>query len=63
MLDVFILLQSKFEDINHSDGEEEIAMQPLLHGKDSEKIFKVIEWVEPIRWMIWINYKSSYSYL
>ncbi|CAG9569858.1 unnamed protein product [Danaus chrysippus] len=35
--------ENKFEDMNHSEGEEEIAMQPLLHGKDSEKIFKVIE--------------------
>ncbi|KAG6449276.1 muscle calcium channel subunit alpha-1 isoform X2 [Manduca sexta] len=31
----------KYDDGNHSD--EEIAMQPLLHGKDSEKIFKAIE--------------------
>ncbi|KAF9414172.1 hypothetical protein HW555_007837 [Spodoptera exigua] len=31
----------KQEDGNQSD--EEIAMQPLLHGKDSEKIFKAIE--------------------
>ncbi|XP_045539714.1 muscle calcium channel subunit alpha-1-like isoform X2 [Papilio machaon] len=32
---------SKFDDGHQSD--EEIAMQPLLHGKDSERIFKVIE--------------------
>ncbi|XP_021201888.1 muscle calcium channel subunit alpha-1 isoform X2 [Bombyx mori] len=31
----------KGDEGNHSD--EEIAMQPLLHGKDSESIFKVIE--------------------
>lgn len=31
----------KNEDGNQSD--EEIQMQPLLHGKDSEKIFKAIE--------------------
>ncbi|CAB3241437.1 unnamed protein product [Arctia plantaginis] len=31
----------KIEYANQSD--EEIQMQPLLHGKDSEKIFKVIE--------------------
>ncbi|XP_047037317.1 muscle calcium channel subunit alpha-1-like isoform X2 [Helicoverpa zea] len=34
------------EEIKHEDGnqsDEEIAMQPLLHGKDSEKIFKAIE--------------------
>ncbi|XP_047540569.1 muscle calcium channel subunit alpha-1-like isoform X1 [Vanessa atalanta] len=35
--------ESKYEDGNQSEGEEEIAMQPLLHGKDSEKIFKAIE--------------------
>ncbi|XP_052745242.1 voltage-dependent calcium channel type D subunit alpha-1-like isoform X1 [Bicyclus anynana] len=34
---------SKQEDGNQSDGDEEIAMQPLLHGKDSERIFKAIE--------------------
>ncbi|XP_050671809.1 muscle calcium channel subunit alpha-1-like isoform X1 [Leptidea sinapis] len=34
--------ESKYDD-NTSEGEEEIAMQPLLHGKDSEKIFRVIE--------------------
>ncbi|XP_072945832.1 muscle calcium channel subunit alpha-1-like [Epargyreus clarus] len=33
----------KFDGGNNSDGDEEIAMQPLLHGKDSERIFKVIE--------------------
>ncbi|CAH2060515.1 unnamed protein product, partial [Iphiclides podalirius] len=32
---------SKFDDGHQS--EEEIAMQPLLHGKDSERIFRVIE--------------------
>ncbi|KAJ8707344.1 hypothetical protein PYW08_010596 [Mythimna loreyi] len=34
------------EELKHEDGnqsDEEIAMQPLLHGKDSEKIFKAIE--------------------
>ncbi|XP_028178504.1 muscle calcium channel subunit alpha-1-like isoform X1 [Ostrinia furnacalis] len=31
----------KLDDGNHSD--EEIAMQPLLHGKDSERIFRAIE--------------------
>ncbi|XP_045456510.1 muscle calcium channel subunit alpha-1-like [Melitaea cinxia] len=35
--------ENKYEDGNQSEGEEEIAMQPLLHGKDSEKIFKAIE--------------------
>ncbi|CAH2260793.1 jg26204, partial [Pararge aegeria aegeria] len=34
---------SKQDDGNQSDGDEEIAMQPLLHGKDSERIFKAIE--------------------
>ncbi|XP_075987457.1 muscle calcium channel subunit alpha-1-like isoform X2 [Anticarsia gemmatalis] len=33
--------EPKHEDANQSD--EEIQMQPLLHGKDSEKIFKAIE--------------------
>ncbi|KAL4706648.1 hypothetical protein ACJJTC_005033, partial [Scirpophaga incertulas] len=34
------------EEINNEDGnqsDEEIAMQPLLHGKDSERIFRAIE--------------------
>ncbi|KAJ0171038.1 hypothetical protein K1T71_013237 [Dendrolimus kikuchii] len=31
----------KLDEGNHSD--EEIAMTPLLHGKDSERIFKAIE--------------------
>lgn len=39
--DILDSLFSKQEDGNQSD--EEIAMQPLLHGKDSEKIFKAIE--------------------
>ncbi|XP_049881606.1 muscle calcium channel subunit alpha-1-like isoform X1 [Pectinophora gossypiella] len=33
--------EMKDEEANQSD--EEIAMTPLLHGKDSEKIFRVIE--------------------
>ncbi|XP_045780149.1 muscle calcium channel subunit alpha-1-like isoform X5 [Maniola jurtina] len=34
---------SKQDDGNQSSDDEEIAMQPLLHGKDSERIFKAIE--------------------
>ncbi|XP_045525614.1 muscle calcium channel subunit alpha-1-like isoform X1 [Pieris brassicae] len=33
---------NKYND-DQSESEEEIAMQPLLHGKDSERIFRVIE--------------------
>ncbi|XP_026318237.1 voltage-dependent calcium channel type D subunit alpha-1-like [Hyposmocoma kahamanoa] len=33
--------EMKYDEGNQSD--EEIAMQPLLHGKDSEKIFRAIE--------------------
>ncbi|XP_068624737.1 muscle calcium channel subunit alpha-1-like [Battus philenor] len=33
--------ETKFDEGHQSD--EEIAMQPLLHGKDSERIFRVIE--------------------
>ncbi|CAG4985227.1 unnamed protein product [Colias eurytheme] len=33
--------ENKYDE--NSDGDEEIAMQPLLHGKDSERIFRVIE--------------------
>ncbi|XP_053618976.1 voltage-dependent calcium channel type D subunit alpha-1-like isoform X2 [Plodia interpunctella] len=32
-----------YDEANQSDGDEEIAMQPLLHEKDSERIFKAIE--------------------
>ncbi|XP_052750950.1 muscle calcium channel subunit alpha-1-like isoform X3 [Galleria mellonella] len=35
--------EMRYEEVNQSDGDEEIAMQPLLHGKDSERIFKAIE--------------------
>ncbi|KAJ2939429.1 hypothetical protein O0L34_g10861 [Tuta absoluta] len=34
--------EMKYED-PHEEGDEEIAMQPLLHSKDSERIFRAIE--------------------
>ncbi|XP_041984282.1 muscle calcium channel subunit alpha-1-like isoform X2 [Aricia agestis] len=33
----------KYDQGDDNDIDEEIAMQPLLHGKDSERIFRVIE--------------------
>lgn len=41
ILSIFVKFYRKYDEGNQSD--EEIAMQPLLHGKDSEKIFRAIE--------------------